>query len=113
MTSMSAHEIPVLVGFRQSTITFNGSAPVRAWLTNPVRPGELAAVVPHLDLITMINQENHLGINFSTSGAHLSRPDGDQVLLPHVFIEGVGLKCYDLRQAKLPIFEEVSLPAAA
>jgi hypothetical protein len=114
MRRMSVHTIPVLAGFRQSIVTFRGSAPVRAWLHAPGATGEVMAVVPHSDLIRMIRQEPLLRVTFLANGAVLSSVTGDDlVAVPLVFLEGVGLKCYDLRGAGLPICEAVLLSAAA
>jgi hypothetical protein len=103
--------IPVLSGYRQSSISLGGSSPVRAWLgTN----GEASAVVPHMDLIQMIRQEPLLRLTFLTDGAVLSRAGSDfMVALPVVFLEGVGLKSYDLRGAGLPLREAGSMSVAA
>jgi hypothetical protein len=103
--------IPVLSGFRQSSVSLGGSSPVRAWLG---AAGAQAAVVPHMDLIRMVRQEPLLRVTFLTDGAVLSRPGSDfMAALPLVFLEGVGLKSYDLRESGLPLFEVGPLAAAA
>jgi hypothetical protein len=107
---MSTLTIPVLSGFRQTSLSLNGSTPVRAWLGDE----SAAAVVPHMDLIRMVRQEPLLRLTFLADGAVLSRVGSDfMVALPLVFLEGVGLKCYDLRGAGLPIHEVAVLAAAA
>jgi hypothetical protein len=114
MTGMSVLTIPVLGGFRQSSITLGGSAPVRAWVDASGTSGQAMAVVPHTDLIAMIKQEPLLRLTFLTDGAVLSRVGSDYMEpLPLVFLEAVGLKCYDLRGAGLPIYEPALLSAAA
>ncbi|GAA4034707.1 hypothetical protein GCM10023063_18590 [Arthrobacter methylotrophus] len=108
---MSTLKIPVLSGYRQSSISLGGSAPVRAWVD---ATGEASAVVPHMDLIRMIRQEPLLRLTFLGDGAVLSRAGSDfMVALPLVFLEGVGLKSYDLSGAGLPIYEAGSPSVAA
>lgn len=103
--------IPVLSGFRQSSVSLAGSFPVRAWLGPD---GEATVVVPHMDLLRMVRQEPLLRATFLADGAVLSQPGSDYLAaLPSVFLEGVGLKCYDLRGAGLPLREASVLPAAA
>lgn len=108
---MSTLTIPVLSGYRQSTVSLGESPPVRAWI-GPA--GELAAVVPHMDLIRLIRQEPLLRLTFLADGAVLSRVDSNfMAALPLVFLEGVGLKSYDLSGAGLPLRESAVLAAAA
>lgn len=108
---MSTLSIPVLAGLRQSTVSLGGSSPVRAWVG---AAGEASAVVPHMDLIRLVRQEPLLRVTFLTDGAVLSRVGSDYLAaLPLVFLEGVGLKCYDLRGAELPLHEVAVLAAAA
>lgn len=108
---MSTLTIPVLSGYRQSTVSLGGSPPVRAWIG---AAGESAAVVPHMDLIRLIRQASLLRVTFLTDGAVLSRVGSDYfAALPLVFLEGVGLKCYDLSGAGLPLHEVAAVAAAA
>jgi hypothetical protein len=111
MIGMSTLTIPVLSGFRQSSVSLGGSSPVRAWIG---AAGGAAAVVPHMDLIRMVRQEPLLRVTFLANGAVLSRPGSDfMAALPLVFLEGVGLKSYDLSEAGLSLSEVVPLAAAA
>lgn len=111
MTGMSTLTIPVLAGFRQSTVSLGGSSPVRAWIGTA---GEASAVVPHMDLLRLVRQEPLLRVTFLADGAVLSQPGSDYLAaLPLVFLEGVGLKCYDLSGAGLPLREAAVLAAAA
>lgn len=110
---MSTLTIPVLSGFRQSSVTLGGSPPVRAWLGESGATAATAAVVPHMDLIRMIRQEPLLRLTFLTDGAVLSGAGSDfMVALPLVFLEGVGVKSYDLGGAGLPL-QEVSVMSEA
>lgn len=62
----------------------------------------------------MIRQEPLLRLTFLTDGAVLSSVDRDFIVaLPLVFLEGVGLKCYDLSRDGLALLEPASLNVAA
>lgn len=113
IAGMSSGSIPVLSNFRQSIIALPGSAPVRGWLGTGT-DGTLKAVVAHTDLIQMVRQEPLLRLTFLPDGAVLSSvTEGALAPLPLVFLQGVGLKCYDLRNAGLPLYEAALLPSAA
>lgn len=93
--------IRTLKGFHQSTVSLDGTNPVRAY----VKAGEhwngaAMPVIPQPDLITLVAQLPGISLVFSKDCATVIASDGSpQPRLPVVFIAGIGLRCFDLRFA--------------
>lgn len=114
---MTTEPIPVVSGLRQTAITVNGGPALRAWVSAPGDAGEPRSYVALTELKAITGAQPYLRVTFLGDGAVLSVAGRGRMLeLPLVFIERVGLKCYDLHEAAeaLTIFEaDVREPAAA
>lgn len=108
MTAMTLTSIPVLSGYRETSVSLKGGGAVRAWV-NPAESwnGAIMPVIPQADLVRLIAQSDNLCLVLGRSQANIvSRDWSMQLLVPVVFLEGVGLKCFDLRHSGWTFQEE-------
>lgn len=100
MAGMSTR-IRTLKGFQESKVSLAGTDDVRAYL----KPGEhwngaVMPVIPQVDLIRLVRQLPGLTLVFSRDCATVIASDGSpQPRFQVVFVDGVGLRCFDLRFA--------------
>lgn len=113
---MTTAPVPVVSGLRQTLITVDNGPAIRAWVGFTAASGTPAACIPLTDLRSAVRALPHLRLTFLGNGAVLSCAGRDRMYqLPLVFVERVGLKCYDLTEAAgiLDISEPAAMDAAA